>query len=165
MRRRVRPRQDQHEGRRVRRRGQGHAAERGHRNASRILERCSLAVPAPLHRGGHGRSSLARWSELGRSTFPIEAISISAHGAAGVLVWVKDVYMPAVDYEFDIDRSVAAEYDKLRPPFGGRRCRLTCTWAGSSADRSASIFSGNSPASSQLRAHLCPNRKILVRGT
>ena len=54
--------------------------------------------------------------ELG-ALFPIEAISISAHGAAGVLVDDKDAALPAVDYEFDIDGDVAAEYDKIRPPF------------------------------------------------
>jgi len=49
--------------------------------------------------------------------FPIEAISISAHGAAGVLVTDECDALPAVDYEFDIDRDIAAEYDKVRPPF------------------------------------------------
>src|SRR5271170_5776760 len=54
--------------------------------------------------------------ELG-AQFPIEAISISAHGAAGVLVDDKDAALPAMDYEFDIDSAIAAEYDKVRPPF------------------------------------------------
>jgi sugar (pentulose or hexulose) kinase len=54
--------------------------------------------------------------ELG-AQFPIEAISIAAHGAAGVLVGDEDAALPALDYEFDIDGAVAAEYDKLRPPF------------------------------------------------
>jgi sugar (pentulose or hexulose) kinase len=54
--------------------------------------------------------------ELG-AQFPIEAISISAHGAAGVLVGDKDAALPAVDYEFDIDAAIAAEYDRIRPPF------------------------------------------------
>jgi L-fuculokinase len=54
--------------------------------------------------------------ELG-AQFPIEAISISAHGAAGALVGDKDYALPAVDYEFDIDGAVAAEYDQVRPPF------------------------------------------------
>jgi L-fuculokinase len=54
--------------------------------------------------------------ELG-AQLPIKAISISAHGAAGVLVGDKDDALPAVDYEFDIDGAVAAEYDRVRPPF------------------------------------------------
>ena len=49
--------------------------------------------------------------------FSIEAISIAAHGAAGVLVTDEGEALPAVDYEFDIDGDVAAEYDKVRPPF------------------------------------------------
>ena len=54
--------------------------------------------------------------ELG-ARFPIEAISISAHGAAGVLVGDKDAALPPLDYEFDIDGAIAADYDKVRPPF------------------------------------------------
>jgi L-fuculokinase len=54
--------------------------------------------------------------ELG-ARFPIEAISIAAHGAAGVLVTEEGEALPAVDYEFDIDPAIAAEYDKVRPPF------------------------------------------------
>ena len=49
--------------------------------------------------------------------FPIEAISIAAHGAAGVLVGDKNAALRPVDYEFEIDGAIAAEYDKLRPPF------------------------------------------------
>jgi L-fuculokinase len=49
--------------------------------------------------------------------FPIEAISFAAHGAAGVLVGDKDTALRPVDYEFDIDGAIAAEYDKVRPPF------------------------------------------------
>jgi sugar (pentulose or hexulose) kinase len=49
--------------------------------------------------------------------FPIEAISIAGHGAAGVLVGDKDAALRPVDYEFEIDGAIAAEYDKVRPPF------------------------------------------------
>ena len=49
--------------------------------------------------------------------FPIEAISIAGHGAAGVLVGDKDAALRPVDYEFEIDGTIAAEYDKVRPPF------------------------------------------------
>jgi sugar (pentulose or hexulose) kinase len=54
--------------------------------------------------------------ELG-AQFPIEAISIAAHGAAGVLVTGEDEALPAMDYEFQGCDDVAAEYEKVRPPF------------------------------------------------
>jgi L-fuculokinase len=54
--------------------------------------------------------------ELG-ARFSIEAISIAAHGAAGVLVTDEDDALPAMDYEFDGYGAIAAEYDKVRPPF------------------------------------------------
>jgi L-fuculokinase len=50
--------------------------------------------------------------------FPIEAISVAAHGAAGVLVSDEGVVAPPVDYEFDGFAAVDAEYDALRPHFG-----------------------------------------------
>ncbi len=49
--------------------------------------------------------------------FSIEAISIAAHGAAGVLVTDEGDALPAVDYEFDGYGALAAEYDKVRPRF------------------------------------------------
>jgi L-fuculokinase len=49
--------------------------------------------------------------------FPIEAISVAAHGAAGVLVTDESVALPPVDYEFDGFAKVDAEYNALRPPF------------------------------------------------
>ena len=54
--------------------------------------------------------------ELG-AHFSIEAISIAAHGAAGVLVTDEGEALPAVDYEFDGYGALAAEYDKVRPRF------------------------------------------------
>ena len=54
--------------------------------------------------------------ELGARFF-IEAISIAAHGAAGVLVAEESDALPAMDYEFDGYGALAAEYDKVRPPF------------------------------------------------
>lgn len=47
---------------------------------------------------------------------PIEAISIAAHGAAGVLVNDAGVALPAMDYEFDGFDDVDG-YDAARPPF------------------------------------------------
>ena len=49
--------------------------------------------------------------------FPIEAVSVAAHGAAGVLVTDEGVAAPPVDYEFDGFAGVDLEYDALRPPF------------------------------------------------
>ena len=69
-----------------------------------------------FHTEGAWAFLIGALKELG-AQFPIEAISISAHGAAGVLVGDKDAALPAVDYEFDIDGAIAAEYDKVRPPF------------------------------------------------
>jgi sugar (pentulose or hexulose) kinase len=54
--------------------------------------------------------------ELG-AHFSIEAISPAAHGAAGVLVTDEGEALPAMDYEFPGCDDVAAEYEKIRPPF------------------------------------------------
>jgi L-fuculokinase len=89
-------------------------AERGHPNASILPD-----ARWPYRRlGVEGAWAflIGALKEPG-ARFPIEAISISAHGAAGVLVGDKDYALPAVDYEFDIDRDIAAEYDEVRPPF------------------------------------------------
>jgi sugar (pentulose or hexulose) kinase len=48
---------------------------------------------------------------------PIEALSITTHGAAGALVTDKGLAAPPIDYEFDGFSAVDAEYDALRPPF------------------------------------------------
>jgi sugar (pentulose or hexulose) kinase len=89
-------------------------AERGHPNATLLpYARCPYRS---LSTEGAWRFLIGALKELG-AQFPIEAISISAHGAAGVLVGAKDAALRPVDYEFDIDPEIAAEYDKLRPPF------------------------------------------------
>jgi L-fuculokinase len=49
--------------------------------------------------------------------FPIDAISIATHGAAGVLVTDEGVALPPMDYEFDGFGVVDADYDAARPPF------------------------------------------------
>jgi len=54
--------------------------------------------------------------ELG-AQFSFEAISIAAHGAAGVLVKDDGEALPAMDYEFAGCDEIAAEYDNFRPPF------------------------------------------------
>lgn len=48
----------------------------------------------------------------------IDAISITTHGATGVLVDASGALaLPVLDYEFDGPDSLAAEYDAIRPPF------------------------------------------------
>ena len=49
--------------------------------------------------------------------FPVDAISIATHGAAGVLVTDQGVALPPMDYEFDGFGDVDADYDAARPPF------------------------------------------------
>ncbi len=49
--------------------------------------------------------------------FPIEAISIATHGAAGALVSDEGLALPPMDYEFDGFAPVDAGYDAARPPF------------------------------------------------
>jgi L-fuculokinase len=89
-------------------------AERGHPNASVLPD---VFWPYKrLYIEGAWAFLIDALKELG-ARFPIEAISISAHGAAGVLIGEKSAALPAVDYEFEIDGDVAAEYEKLRPPF------------------------------------------------
>jgi len=63
-------------------------------------------------------------AELAREA-PFDAVSVAAHGAAGVLLsGSRDadpdgdgVALPALDYEFSGPDEVAAEYDAVRPPF------------------------------------------------
>ncbi|HLX97060.1 MAG TPA: FGGY family carbohydrate kinase [Roseiarcus sp.] len=90
------------------------AAERGHPNGSLVPD--AQWPYLKLDTDGAFAFVIGALKDLG-ARFPIEAISISAHGAAGVLVTDQREALPAVDYEFDIDAAVAAEYDKVRPPF------------------------------------------------
>ena len=59
---------------------------------------------------------LGALSELSAQT-NIEAISISTHGAAGVMVDEFGPSPPPMDYEFPDFGELFAEYDALRPPF------------------------------------------------
>ncbi|MBN9216932.1 MAG: FGGY-family carbohydrate kinase [Mesorhizobium sp.] len=48
----------------------------------------------------------------------IDAISITTHGATGVLVDASgELVLPVLDYEFDGPDRLTAEYDAVRPPF------------------------------------------------
>ena len=47
----------------------------------------------------------------------IEAISVSTHGGAGVLVTDTGIALPPMDYEFDGFAGIDADYDAARPPF------------------------------------------------
>ena len=62
------------------------------------------------------RFLLSALKEVG-AEHPIEAISITTHGASGVLVSDTGVALPPVDYEFDGFAAVDAAYDAVRPPF------------------------------------------------
>ncbi|MBP1807548.1 FGGY-family carbohydrate kinase [Rubellimicrobium aerolatum] len=48
---------------------------------------------------------------------PVDAVSITAHGATAALVAGDDLALPVLDYEFDGPDSLAADYDAERPPF------------------------------------------------
>jgi L-fuculokinase len=48
---------------------------------------------------------------------PIEAISTTTHGCAGVLMGRDGVAAPPLDYEFDGFAAVDADYDAARPPY------------------------------------------------
>jgi L-fuculokinase len=95
------------------------------RNGKVVAERSQANAPlAPDSRWPYLRIDTDRaWafllgalSEAG-SAFPIEAISVSAHGAAGVLVTDVTEALPPMDYEFAGCDAVAADYAAVRPPF------------------------------------------------
>jgi sugar (pentulose or hexulose) kinase len=62
------------------------------------------------------RFALAALRELNTQA-PISAISISSHGAAGVLIDEHGPSPPPMDYEFNGFGEIETEYDALRPPF------------------------------------------------
>ena len=47
----------------------------------------------------------------------IDAISVTAHGAAAALIGEDALAMPVIDYEFVYPDDVRAAYDEIRPPF------------------------------------------------
>jgi sugar (pentulose or hexulose) kinase len=51
------------------------------------------------------------------SDFGFEAISITAHGASGVLLDDDGLVLPVLDYEFHYPEAIEASYDQIRPPF------------------------------------------------
>ncbi len=55
-------------------------------------------------------------NDLGRTT-SIDAISITAHGAAGALIGADDLVLPVMDYEFAGPDALWADYDAIRPDF------------------------------------------------
>jgi L-fuculokinase len=90
------------------------AAERGYPNAP--LPPDAKWPYLKLDTEGAWAFLIGALKELG-ALFPVEAISIAAHGAAGVLVTDEGDALPAMDYEFQGCDDVAAEYEKVRPPF------------------------------------------------
>ena len=59
---------------------------------------------------------LAALKDVGRR-LPIEAISTTTHGGAGVLLENEAVALPPMDYEFGEFGGIGAEYEKVRPPY------------------------------------------------
>ncbi|WMT91703.1 FGGY-family carbohydrate kinase [Pelagibacterium sp. H642] len=60
---------------------------------------------------------LGAMGELNRE-YPIDALSITTHGATAALVGgAGELVLPVLDYEFDGPATVRAEYDALCPPF------------------------------------------------
>lgn len=47
-----------------------------------------------------------------------DAVSITAHGAAGALIGADGLALPVLDYEHDGPDALAGAYDGVRPPFG-----------------------------------------------
>ena len=90
--------------------------------------------------------------------FSIEAISIAAHGAAGVLVTDEGEALPAVDYEFDGYGALAAEYDKVRPRF--EETLSPNLPRGLNLGRQVFYLSANSRRSSRPRARSSAIRNI-----
>lgn len=48
---------------------------------------------------------------------PVDAISVTSHGACGALLRGDDLALPVLDYEYDGPAETAAAYDRLRPAF------------------------------------------------
>lgn len=66
-------------------------------------------------------------ADFRRERAGVDAISITAHGAAGALLGGDGLALPVLDYEFDGPDSLAGAYDRVRPPFA-ETCspRLPC---------------------------------------
>ncbi|MEK1888940.1 MAG: FGGY-family carbohydrate kinase [Phyllobacterium sp.] len=54
----------------------------------------------------------------------IDAISVTAHGAAAALLGEDALAMPVIDYEHAYPETVGAAYNKIRPPFAETRSPL-----------------------------------------
>ena len=52
-----------------------------------------------------------------RRVASVDALSVTAHGAAGVLIGTDDLALPVMDYEFAGPDALAADYDAVRPDF------------------------------------------------
>jgi L-fuculokinase len=89
-------------------------ADRSHPNASLSPDASCLYLRLDTERAWSFLLGALR--EVG-ARHSIEAISISAHGASGVLVTEAGVALPPMDYEFDGFGAVDAVYDAARPPF------------------------------------------------
>ncbi len=59
---------------------------------------------------------LASLAQLSRE-HPIDAVSVTTHGASIVLVDGDDLALPVMDYEFPLDPATLADYRAIRPDF------------------------------------------------
>lgn len=59
---------------------------------------------------------LASLAELSRD-HPVDAISVTTHGASIALVDADDLALPVIDYEFPLDPETLADYRAIRPDF------------------------------------------------
>ncbi len=92
-------------------------------NALAELARPNAPLKADAHRPYLSLDEKSAWAFLVEALkdvggrFPIEAISIATHGAAGVLVTDDGVALPPMDYEFGGSGVVDKDYEAVRPPF------------------------------------------------
>ena len=105
------------------------------------------------------RFLLAALKEVG-AELPIEAISITTHGASGVLVTDEGVALPPVDYEFDGFAAVDAAYDAVRPPF--EECFSTLSAGGLNLGRQIFYLERTFPKEFAARARLPRLSAVLV---
>jgi sugar (pentulose or hexulose) kinase len=86
-----------------------------------IISRPNLVLPGPpwphFDVEGHWAFLLAGLQQF-HSDYRIDAICVTTHGASVALLDADgNLAAPILDYEYDGPADIAAEYDKIRPPF------------------------------------------------
>ncbi|TFF25618.1 carbohydrate kinase [Jiella endophytica] len=93
-----------------------------------LAEHCEVsALTTPNRVVAHGpyphfdtdalwRFILASLAELS-GEMPVDAISVTTHGASIALVGADDLALPVIDYEFALDEATHAAYRAIRPDF------------------------------------------------